>query len=113
MFSRSLLAACLVAAVGGLAVALRPHAADDKPAAPARVSRGTPTLPGLQPAGDVLLPNGWSLRPAGTLLPLGDFPVNLSLHPSGNWLAALHAGYGPHEDVVVDLTSGKERVTTR
>src|SRR5262249_62145454 len=59
------------------------------------------------------LPNQWSLRPAGKQLALGDFPVNLALHPSGAWLAALHAGYGPHEVVVVDLTSGKEKITCR
>jgi DNA-binding beta-propeller fold protein YncE len=112
MHARSLLAACLLAAVGGFAVALRPQEITDKPAPPA-APRRAPALPGLQPAGSVLLPNGWSLRPAGKLLPLGDFPVTLALHPSGDWLAALHAGYGPHEVFIIDLNAGKERVTTR
>ena len=47
--------------------------------------------------GDTLkirLPNQWSLRPVGRHLALGDFPVNLALHPSGKYLAVLHAGYG-------------------
>src|SRR5262249_54406215 len=65
------------------------------------------TLPGVQPGGAILLPNQWSLRPAGKQMELGDFPVNLALHPSGKWLAALHAGYGEHEVVVVDLERQK------
>ena len=68
-------------------------------------------LPGVQPGGDLLLPNQWSLRPVGRQLPLGDFPVNLALHPGGPWLAALHAGYGEHEVVIVDLK--KQRVVSR
>src|SRR5262249_14598772 len=109
---RSPLAACLLAAAcGGLAVALRPQGADEPPA-PARDARKR-VLPGVQPAGEVLLPNQWSLRPAGQQLALGDVPVNLALPPSGAWLAALHAGYGPHEVVVVDLPSGKEKIACR
>jgi sugar lactone lactonase YvrE len=60
-------------------------------------------LPGMQPGGSILLPNQWSLRPAGKQLDLGVFPVNIALHPSGRWLAILHAGYGQHEVVTVDL----------
>jgi DNA-binding beta-propeller fold protein YncE len=68
-------------------------------------------LPGLQSNGVTLLPNQWSLRPAGKQLELGDFPVNLALHPSGRWLAALHAGYGVHEVAVVDLK--RQRIANR
>lgn len=57
----------------------------------------------MQASGSVLLPNQWSLRPAGRQLELGVFPVNIALHPSGRWLAALHAGYGHHEVITVDL----------
>jgi sugar lactone lactonase YvrE len=60
-------------------------------------------LPGMQAGGTVLLPNQWSLRPAGKQLELGVFPVNIALHPSGRWLAVLHAGYGEHEVVTIDL----------
>src|SRR5450631_4013087 len=49
-------------------------------------------LPGVQPDGSIRLPNQWSLRPAGKQMTLGDFPVNLALHPEGKFLAALHAG---------------------
>jgi WD40 repeat protein len=68
-------------------------------------------LPGVQSTGAILLPNQWSLRPAGKQLPLGDFPVNLALHPGGRWLAVLHAGYGDHEVIIVDLH--KQKIASR
>lgn len=49
------------------------------------------------------LPNQWSLRPAGAHLDLGDFPVNIALHPDGKYAVILHCGYGQHELVVVDI----------
>jgi DNA-binding beta-propeller fold protein YncE len=61
----------------------------------------------VQEGGTVVLPNQWSLRPAGRQLALGDFPVNLALHPDGRWLAVLHAGYGEHEVAIVDLKRQK------
>lgn len=63
------------------------------------------TLPGVRPDGTVQLPNQWSLKPAGRQIALGDFPVNLALHPGGRWAAALHGGYGEHEIAIVDLKS--------
>ncbi|GIW92864.1 MAG: hypothetical protein KatS3mg110_0905 [Pirellulaceae bacterium] len=60
-----------------------------------------PTWPGPQPDGRVQLPNQWSLRPAGTQVELGDFPVNIAVHPTGQFLAVLHCGNGTHEVVVV------------
>src|ERR1700716_3918676 len=80
------------------------------PAVPAPAPAVARSLPGLQPGGHVLLPNQWSLRPAGKQVPLGDFPVNLALHPTGRWAAVLHAGHGTHEVQIVDLQKGKERV---
>jgi len=68
--------------------------------------RAEVTLPGLTPAGKVLLPNGWSLRPAGGQTVLGDFPVAIAVHPSEPILAVLHAGYGTHEVVTVDAGTG-------
>jgi YVTN family beta-propeller protein len=40
----------------------------------------------------VTLPNGWSVTPAGTSLPLGDLPLNLVVSPSGKHLAVTHNG---------------------
>jgi DNA-binding beta-propeller fold protein YncE len=64
-------------------------------------------LPGLRSDGSIQLPNQWSLRPAGKQLQLGDFPVNMALHPSGQWLAILHAGHGAHEIITIDLKKEK------
>ncbi len=68
-------------------------------------------LPGASDDGTIQLSNQWSLRPAGKQIILGDFPVNLALHPEGHWLAVLHAGYGTHEVAVVDLKA--QKVTCR
>jgi YVTN family beta-propeller protein len=64
-------------------------------------------LPGLQPDGSVLLPNQWSLRPAGRQVKLGDFPVNIAVHPAGRFAAILHSGFSQHEIIVVDLKTAK------
>ena len=69
--------------------------------------RGEATWPGLTRAGTVLLPNGWSLKPAGRQAKLGDFPVAIAEHPTEPVLAVLHAGYGEHEVVTLDAASGK------
>ena len=65
------------------------------------------TWPGITRDGTVLLPNGWSLKPAGKQARLGDFPVQSAVHPSEPVLAVLHAGYGEHEVVTVDMRDGK------
>ncbi|HEX3626469.1 MAG TPA: beta-propeller fold lactonase family protein [Verrucomicrobiae bacterium] len=63
--------------------------------------------PGLQPDGSMLLPNQWSLRPAGTQIVLGDLPVNAAVSPDGKYAAVLHCGYARHEVMIVDLTAKK------
>ncbi len=55
----------------------------------------------------MLLPNGWSLKPAGKQSKLGDFPVIAAVHPTAPILAVLHAGYGEHEVVTVNMNDGK------
>ena len=74
---------------------------------------GKRMLPGLEPDGTIRLPNQWALRPAGKQLELGDFPVNLVLHPSGNWLASLHAGFGTHEVIIVTLQGKDAKIVCR
>src|SRR5262249_20160855 len=106
---RSLLAgALLLSGCAALAAALELH---PEPAPLAAAPAPAAVLPGVQPGGAVLLPNQWSLRPAGRQRELGDFPVNLAVHLSGRWLAVLHAGYGEHEIAIVDLV--RERVVNR
>ncbi|MDG3006654.1 bifunctional YncE family protein/alkaline phosphatase family protein [Paludisphaera mucosa] len=84
----------------GLAARVATVAAQGVPEKPARAEAAV--WPGVRPSGSVLLPNGWSLRPAGSQTPLGDFPILLAEHPSQPVLAVLHAGYGEHEAVTLD-----------
>jgi YVTN family beta-propeller protein len=73
---------------------------NDDAASPKHIPR---PLPGMQDTGRILLPNQWSLKPVGRHVVVGDFPVNIALHPQGNFAALLHCGFGDHEIVVVDL----------
>ena len=66
-----------------------------------------PELPGGQKDGAVLLPNQWSLRPVGKQIEVGDFPVNIALHPDGKFAAVLHCGYGQHEVHILDVEAAK------
>jgi len=69
-----------------------------KPAPP--VSR-----PGQIDEATVRLPNQWALKPAGRQVTVGDFPVNIAVHPGGKYAAVLHCGYRAHEIVVLDLAA--------
>lgn len=79
----------------------------------ARPLKKAPVLPGAAADGTIRLPNAWSIKPAGKQVELGDFPVNMAVHPSGQWLAVLHCGYGPHEIYLIDLRKNKQAVTSR
>ncbi|MEI6715038.1 MAG: beta-propeller fold lactonase family protein [Verrucomicrobiota bacterium] len=63
--------------------------------------------PGRQPDGSVLLPNMWSLNPAGRQVEVGDFPVNIAVHPDGKYAAVLHAGQSGHEIYVVEIATAE------
>lgn len=116
MRSRSLLAiAILVAGCLGLFAALETQTKDDPrekitPSAEAKAKR---VLPGIQQDGSVQLPNQWRLRPVGRQLEVGDFPVNLATHPSGQFMAVLHAGMREHEIVIVDLNRTRQKIVNR
>jgi len=68
---------------------------------------GEPRTPGPQRDGSVILPNQWSLRPAGRQIEVGDFPTSIAMHPDGRHAAVLHCGHGPHEVVIIDVAAGK------
>src|SRR6058998_728209 len=74
--------------------------------APGPAPRRT-AVPGPTGDGAVRLPTQWFLRPAGKHLLLGDFPVNIALHPAGKFAAVLHCGHGRNEIIIVEL--GKEK----
>ncbi len=62
-----------------------------------------PEVPGQRADGAVLLPNQWLLRPVGKQVVVGDFPVNIAVHPSGKYAVVLHSGDGQHELAVIDI----------
>ncbi|MEY2881713.1 MAG: hypothetical protein RLZZ15_4093, partial [Verrucomicrobiota bacterium] len=91
-----------------LASAANPTRAASAPAPTAAPAEKIPVaLPGVQRDGSVLLPNQWSLRPVGRQLPVGDFPVNIALHPDGTFAAVVHSGWGPHEVRILDVKTGR------
>ena len=67
-----------------------------------------PQWPGRQTDGSVLLPNQWTIQPVGRQVAVGDFPVNLALHPAGRYVAVLHCGFGPHEVRILDAETETE-----
>ena len=64
-------------------------------------------VPGQQVDGAMRLPNQWFLRPVGKQIVVGDFPVNIAVHPGGKFAAILHCGNGQHEITVIEIESGK------
>jgi DNA-binding beta-propeller fold protein YncE len=55
----------------------------------------------------VLLPNGWSLSPAGRSLPLGDLPLNLAVSSSGNVMAVTNNGQSTQSIQLIDVKNEK------
>ncbi len=102
----------LLAGVGlyAFAVPAQPPAKDEPKVESKPLER---VLPGLRTDGFVQLPNQWSLKPAGRHLEIGDFPVNIALHPTGEFAAVLCAGYKEHEIVIVDLNPERTRAISR
>lgn len=71
-----------------------------------------PVVPGRTADGFTRLHNQWLIRPAGVQVPLGDFPVNVAIDPSGRYAAVLHAGYSAHQVRVIDLQTRATISTT-
>ncbi len=65
-------------------------------------------LPGkIAQTGQVLLPNGWKLSPAGTSLQLGDLPLNIQISASGRLLAVTNNGQSTQSIQLIDPKSEK------
>ena len=97
---------CTLALAGLLAVpACTPGPRQPQPPPPAALRSSGVELPGRKADGSVLLPNQWSLRPAGRQIALEDFPINIAVHPGGRFAAVLHSGYSEHQILVVDIPS--------
>ena len=54
----------------------------------------------------VLLPNGWSLTPAGRNIPLGDLPLNLVVSHNNKWLAVTNNGQSTQTIELIDRAAG-------
>lgn len=55
----------------------------------------------------VMLPNGWSLSPAGKHIPLGDLPMNLVVSPSKKLLAVTNNGQSKQSIMLIDIAQEK------
>ena len=70
----------------------------------------------IEKTGQVLLPNGWKLSPAGTSLPLGDLPLNIQLSASGRLLAVTNNGQSTQSVQLIDPKNEKlldERIISK
>jgi YVTN family beta-propeller protein len=65
-------------------------------------------VPGkIKQTGQVLLPNGWKLSPAGRSLSLGDLPLNMKLSSTGKLLAVTNNGQSTQSVQLIDPKSEK------
>ncbi|MBC6492062.1 beta-propeller fold lactonase family protein [Flavihumibacter stibioxidans] len=55
----------------------------------------------------VMLPNGWSITPVGSQIPLGDLPLNLVISHNKKFLAVTNNGQSTQTIDLVELSSGK------
>jgi YVTN family beta-propeller protein len=55
----------------------------------------------------VLLPNGWTLSPAGRSVPLGDLPLNLAISNDHKYLAVTNNGVGKQTIQLIDAKTYK------
>ena len=65
------------------------------------------TIPSSSKSGKVLLPNGWSLSPAGRSLPLGDLPLNIQISASQKLMAVTNNGQSKQSIQLIDPQSEK------
>ncbi|HRG94310.1 MAG TPA: YncE family protein, partial [Chitinophagaceae bacterium] len=55
----------------------------------------------------MLLPNGWTLSPAGQSFPLGDLPLNIAVAPSGKLMAVTNNGQSVQSIQLIDPVKEK------
>src|SRR6187455_1016884 len=53
------------------------------------------------------LPNGWSLTPVGSSLPLGDLPLNMAVSPNKKIIAVTNNGQSKHSLQLIDAVNDK------
>jgi len=65
------------------------------------------TVPNSNDPSKVLLPNGWSLSPAGRSMQLGDLPLNIQISPSQRLMAVTNNGQSKHSIQLIDPQAEK------
>ena len=87
-------------------VGVMPRTAFVDAARPHAPARKHPVRPGPRPGGATLLPNGWTLTPAGRLLALpGDMPLQIQTTPDGRFLVVNTGGFHDHTVSLVSLAT--------
>jgi YVTN family beta-propeller protein len=69
---------------------------------------GRPRIPGPQADGSILLPNSWSLTPAGEHVDVGDLPLGMALSPDGRYLAVTNNGFADQYVSIIELQTRQE-----
>ena len=101
MFTRQLSALCLAILLSANPIFIFSQAAAPARQAPGKTAQGT------------LLPNGWTLTPAGTQLGVSDLPMNMELSRDGRWLLVTTNGNGDQTLEIIDLTTQKSAQTIK
>ncbi len=70
-------------------------------------SAAAQTIPNSSDHSNVLLPNGWSLSPAGRSLPLGDLPLNIQISASQKLMAVTNNGQSRQSIQLIDPQTEK------
>jgi YVTN family beta-propeller protein len=68
--------------------------------------RSGPRWPGRLGPGETLLPNGWTIAPAGRHIAIGDLPLALLQSPDGRFLIVSNNGWSKPTLTVYDLEKG-------
>jgi len=63
-------------------------------------------VPGPQPDGTSVTPQGWHVTPAGAQTMLGSGPLGIAMSPDGAHALITNAGYSNHSLMLVDTASG-------
>ena len=64
-------------------------------------------VPSNSASNKTLLPNGWTLSPAGRSLPLGDLPLNMTVSASGKYIAVTNNGQSIQSIQLIDARHEK------
>ncbi len=95
MITRQMSALCLVVLLFANPISVLPQAAAPARQTPSKTAQGT------------LLPNGWTLTPAGTQLGVSDLPMNMELSRDGRWMLVTTNGNGDQTVEIIDLVAQK------